>query len=82
KTDSMFKGDPSEKIRQAPSRDVSVDNKFEIKFDIKASGDPEQDNALAQKIQAQLSNLIPSLLSNSLSLDTRLDASLAGLGSD
>ncbi|KAB7701907.1 phage tail tape measure protein, partial [Plesiomonas shigelloides] len=82
KTDSAFKGDPSEKIRQAPSRDVSVDNKFEIKFDIKASGDPEQDNALAQKIQAQLSNLIPSLLSNSLSLDTRLDASLAGLGSD
>ena len=82
KTDAMFKGDPSEKIRQAPSRDVSVDNKFEIKFDIKASGDPEQDNALAQKIQAQLSNLIPSLLSNSLSLDTRLDASLAGLGSD
>ncbi|MGL5146592.1 MAG: phage tail tape measure protein [Plesiomonas shigelloides] len=82
KTDAAFKGDPTNTIVSKNQREARVDNKFEIKFDIKASGDPEQDNALAQKIQAQLSNLIPSLFSNSLSLDTRLDASLAGLGSD
>lgn len=74
--------DPVKEVIKQETQKTEVSNKFDIKFDVKASGDPEQDNALVEKIKAQLSSFLPSLLTSSLSLDTRTDASLAGLGSD
>jgi len=74
--------DPVKEVIKQETKKTEVSNKFDIKFDVKASGDPEQDNALVTKIQQAMSSLLPSLLTSSLSLDTRTDASLAGLGSD
>jgi len=74
--------DPVKEVIKQETKKTEVSNKFDIKFDVKASGDPEQDNALVTKIQQALSGFLPSLLTSSLSLDTRTDASLSGLGSD
>lgn len=74
--------DPVKEVIKQETKKTEVSNKFDIKFDVKASGDPEQDNALVTKIQQALSSFLPSLLTSSLSLDTRTDASLSGLGSD
>lgn len=74
--------DPVKEVIKQETQKTEVSNKFDIKFDVKASGDPEQDNALVEKIKAQLSSFLPSMLTSSLSLNTRTDASLAGLGSD
>lgn len=64
------------------TKKTEVSNKVDIKFMCGPAGIPEQDNALVEKIKAQLSSFLPSLLTSSLGLDTRTDASLAGLGSD
>ena len=74
--------DPVKEVIKQETRKTEVSNKFDLRFDVRASGDPEQDNALVEKIKAQLSSFLPSLLTSSLSLDTRIDASLAGLGRD
>lgn len=74
--------DPVKEVIKQETKKTEVSNKFDLRFDVRASGDPEQDNALVEKIKAQLSSFLPSLLTSSLSLDTRTDASLAGLGSD
>lgn len=74
--------DPVKEVIKQETHKTETSNKFDIKFDVKASGDPEQDNALVTKIQQAMSSLLPSLLTSSLSLDTRTDASLSGLGSD
>lgn len=74
--------DPVKEVIKQETRKTEISNKFDLRFDVRASGDPEQDNALVEKIKAQLSSFLPSLLTSSLSLDTRTDASLAGLGSD
>lgn len=74
--------DPVKEVIKQETKKTEISNKFDLRFDVRASGDPEQDNALVEKIKAQLSSFLPSLLTSSLSLDTRTDASLAGLGSD
>lgn len=74
--------DPVKEVIKQETKKTEISNKFDLRFDVRASGDPEQDNALVEKIKAQLSSVLPSLLTSSLSLDTRTDASLAGLGSD
>lgn len=74
--------DPVKEVIKQETKKTEVSNKFDLRFDVRASGDPEQDNALVEKIKAQLSSFLPSLLTSSLSLDTRIDASLAGLGRD
>ncbi|RUR51970.1 phage tail tape measure protein [Aeromonas veronii] len=74
--------DPVKEVIKQETKKTEISNKFDLSFDVRASGDPEQDNALVEKIKAQLSSFLPSLLTSSLSLDTRTDASLAGLGSD
>ncbi|WP_281441286.1 phage tail tape measure protein [Aeromonas veronii] len=74
--------DPVKEVIKQETKKTEISNKFNLRFDVRASGDPEQDNALVEKIKAQLSSFLPSLLTSSLSLDTRTDASLAGLGSD
>jgi len=74
--------DPVKEVIKQETKKTEISNKFDLRFDVRASGDPEQDNALVEKIKAQLSSFLPSLLTSSLSMDTRTDASLAGLGSD
>lgn len=74
--------DPVKEVIKQETKKTEISNKFDLRFDVRASGDPEQDNALVEKIKAQLSSFLPSLLTSSLSLDTRTDASLAGVGSD
>ncbi|EOV0953158.1 phage tail tape measure protein [Edwardsiella piscicida] len=74
--------DPVKEVIKQETNKTDISNKFDLRFDIRASGDPEQDNALVEKIKAQLSTLLPSLMSSGLSLNTRSDASLAGLRSD
>lgn len=74
--------DPVKEVIKQETRKTEISNKFDLRFDVRASGDPEQDNALVEKIKSQLASFLPSLLTSSLSLDTRTDASLAGLGSD
>lgn len=74
--------DPVKEVIKQETKKTEISNKFDLRFDVRASGDPEQDNALVEKIKAQLSSFLPSLLTSSLSLDTRTDASLSGLGSD
>lgn len=74
--------DPVKEVIKQETKKTEISNKFDLRFDVRASGDPEQDNALVEKIKAQLSSFLPSLLTSSLSLDTRIDASLAGLGRD
>ena len=69
-------------IKEANKSEVKSENHFTLKFDVKASGDPEQDNALAKKIQDGLSQLLPSLMASTVAMDSRQDASLTGLGSD
>jgi TP901 family phage tail tape measure protein len=82
KTELANGADPVKEVIKQETRKTEISNKFDLRFDVRASGDPEQDNALVEKIKAQLSSFLPSLLTSSLSLDTRTDASLAGLGSD
>ncbi|HAU4976795.1 TPA: phage tail tape measure protein [Aeromonas hydrophila] len=72
---------PAEQIVQQTNK-TETSNKFDIKFDVRASGDPEQDNALVTKIQQAMTTLIPSLLATATPLDTRMDGSLMGLGRD
>ncbi|MGL4602241.1 MAG: phage tail tape measure protein [Plesiomonas sp.] len=74
--------DPVKEVIKQETKKTDVSQKIDMKFDVRASGDPEQDNALVEKIKAQLSSFLPSLLTSSLAMDTRSDASLAGLGSD
>lgn len=74
--------DPVKEVIKQETKKTEISNKFDLRFDVRASGDPEQDNALVEKIKAQFSSCLPSLLTSSLSLDTRTDASLAGVGSD
>lgn len=72
---------PAEQIVQQTNK-TETSNKFDIKFDVRASGDPEQDNALVTKIQQAMTSLIPSLMATATPLDTRMDGSLMGLGRD
>ncbi|EFV9547726.1 phage tail tape measure protein [Shigella sonnei] len=74
--------DPVKEVIKQETKKTDISQKIDMKFDVRASGDPEQDNALVEKIKAQLSSFLPSLLTSSLAMDTRSDASLAGLGSD
>lgn len=74
--------DPVKEVIKQETRKTDVSNKFDLRFDVRASGDPEQDNALVTKIQQAMTTLIPSLMATATPLDTRMDGSLMGLGRD
>jgi TP901 family phage tail tape measure protein len=68
----------------APNVSIKIDNS--PRFDVKASGDPAQDNALAAKIQAILEVTQTKALHEALAQvsgpDARMNASLSGQRSD
>ena len=72
----------SEQPPPAPVIHVKVENNQ--RFDVKASGDPAQDNALTKKIEAILVKTQTKALHDALAntVDSRLNASLSGQRSD
>ncbi|HGE8241981.1 phage tail tape measure protein [Aeromonas veronii] len=67
-------------VQNSTKKETNVKN--DIRIEVKASGDPEQDNALAKKIEAKLQALLGGSMMTGFSLNTRVDGSLMGLGSD
>ncbi|MBU3825191.1 MAG: phage tail tape measure protein [Candidatus Oceanisphaera merdipullorum] len=83
KTAAIDGGKPiTETVINESKKEVKTENHFTLKFDVKASGDPAQDNALAEKVKEMLAQALPSLVSSSMAMDSRQDASLTGLASD
>lgn len=79
--------DAAVKAQQPPPvPNVAIHNKIEARFDVKASGDPAQDNALAEKIKAMLQDVLNKANAAALAsvggVDARLNASLNGQRSD
>lgn len=79
--------DAAVKAQQPPPvPNVTIKNEVSAKFDVHASGDPVQDNALAQKIKAIMQDVLNKANASALagigSVDTRLNASLNGQRSD
>ncbi|WP_038154888.1 phage tail tape measure protein [Trabulsiella guamensis] len=73
----------NEAVAAGPSFQFSIENS--PRFDVKASGDPAQDNALAQKIKEILELNQTKLVYDihaSLGIDSRMNASLSGQRSD
>ncbi|WP_323066005.1 phage tail tape measure protein [Aeromonas jandaei] len=67
-------------VQNSTKKETNVKN--DIRIEVKASGDPEQDNALAKKIEAKLQALLGGSMMTGFSLNARVDGSLMGLGSD
>lgn len=67
-------------VQNSTKKETHVKN--DIRIEVKASGDPEQDNALAKKIEAKLQALLGGSMVTGFSMNSRLDGSLMGLGSD
>lgn len=79
--------DAAVKAQQPPPvPNVTVQNTITATFDVKASGDPAQDNALAEKIKAMLQDVLNKANAAALAsvggVDARLNASLNGQRSD
>lgn len=79
--------DAAVKAQQPPPvPNVTVQNTITPTFDVKASGDPAQDNALAEKIKAMLQDVLNKANAAALAsvggVDARLNASLNGQRSD
>lgn len=78
--------DAAVKAQQPPPvPNVAIHNKIEARFDVKASGDSAQDNALAEKIKAMLQDVLNKANAAALAVggvDARLNASLNGQRSD
>lgn len=79
--------DAAVKAQQLPPvPNVTVQNTITATFDVKASGDPAQDNALAEKIKAMLQDVLNKANAAALAsvggVDARLNASLNGQRSD
>lgn len=82
KTAAIDGGKPiTETVINESKKEVKTENHFTLKFDVKASGDPAQDNALAEKI-AHFVNQQLTTMHSSMAMDSRQDASLTGLASD
>ena len=82
KTAAIDGGKPiTETVINESKKEVKTENHFTLKFDVKASGDPAQDNALAEKIEHLVAQRLTSMYS-SMAMDSRQDASLTGLASD
>ncbi|MCS2168020.1 phage tail tape measure protein [Scandinavium manionii] len=80
--DSAVAKAKSEQSPPVPEVHITVENKPH--FDIKASGDPAQDNALAKKIEDILQRTQTKALHEALAsgVDARMNASLSGQRSD
>lgn len=76
----------AEKQARTEGVPVKVENHYQVAFDVKASGDPEQDNALARKIEDILRRLQQDAAATGITmasgLDARLNASLSGQRGD
>lgn len=83
--DAAVKKETEKEVKSAGSQ-VKVENNYQVSFDVKASGDPEQDNALTRKIEDILRRLQQDAAASGIALasglDARLNASLSGQGSD